>query len=252
MNRACVLSAKEAEARKIYAGLDNNRRTEALNLFLLKFGDEGPVSLKDVSEYMLSRLVQCREDVLQCLCYFCQGYYLAETGEPLFKEDFLAMRNGPRCESGFDFESNEIKAPILYRGDFGGNPYKLTRRHMETVNAVIDEFSRTSLSQITEFALQSNAFKATNPFDIISKEEMKKSFRRYLAERKKYEFENHNQHVMGILKDLLTVHKAESLVKNVEAWAAKSGDSVEHTCTVLGIDYSDFLKARRLLSDINS
>lgn len=48
-----LLNEKEAEARRVYAGLDDELRIDALNLFLLEFGDQGPAILPDVAEYIL-------------------------------------------------------------------------------------------------------------------------------------------------------------------------------------------------------
>ena len=191
----------ENEARRIYAGLDYDRRNDALNLFLRKFGDQGAVTLPDVAEYILMRLVSCRADVLHCLCYFAQGFCLAKTGKPLFGEDFRALRTGPCCDFWKGCESNEGTVTILEHGIVGGNPYKLTKDQKAIIDAVISENATYAPELIVELAAKSAAYKETKFRDIISKKAIRKYFKQELSIRKKEEFENHNPYLMKLLTD---------------------------------------------------
>jgi uncharacterized phage-associated protein len=38
---------------------------------------------------------------LQKLCYYCQAWHLAKSGQPLFKEDFARWDYGPVCRELF-------------------------------------------------------------------------------------------------------------------------------------------------------
>lgn len=118
-----ILKEKETEALKIYDSLDERQRYDALNLFLLEFGDSSPVILPDIAEYILLRLGSCRADLLDSLCYLSQGYHLAKTGTPLFGDDFRAMKIGPRSEYLTSNDTDEGIVMNLFYGDTGGNVF---------------------------------------------------------------------------------------------------------------------------------
>ena len=62
-----ILKEKEAKALKIYTSLDERRRYDALNLFLLEFGDNSPIILPDIAEYILLRQGRSWTDLLALL-----------------------------------------------------------------------------------------------------------------------------------------------------------------------------------------
>jgi hypothetical protein len=56
-------------------------------------------SIVDVAEYILRQHGEMSTMKLQKLLYYCQGWSLAWTGEPLFPEDFEAWASGPVCRA---------------------------------------------------------------------------------------------------------------------------------------------------------
>jgi uncharacterized phage-associated protein len=55
------------------------------------------VSAHDVAAAIRDRLPGIGTMKLHKLLYYCQGYHLAHTGEPLFREPLSAWDNGPVC-----------------------------------------------------------------------------------------------------------------------------------------------------------
>lgn len=54
-----------------------------------------PVSAHDVARELMARLPRLGEVKLHKLLYYCQGWHLGWTGEPLFRETIEAWANGP-------------------------------------------------------------------------------------------------------------------------------------------------------------
>jgi len=243
-----ILKEKEVEAIKIYESLDERQRYDALNLFLLEFGDSSPIILPDVAEYILLRLGRCRTDLLDSLCYLSQGYYFAKTGAPLFEDTFRAMRNGPRSKYWSKDETDEGTITILSYGYAGGNASKLNNAQRKIVDSVIDESLCLAPECVIDLTAHTEAFQNTKLHDIISKDAIKNCFRKELAERRKQEFENHNPYVRKILAKTLEEHRMETLVTSIDSLSAAYGLSVGDICSALEIDIEKYLDAKKRIT----
>jgi uncharacterized phage-associated protein len=87
-----------------------------------------------VAAYILSRTGAVEALKLQKLAYYCQAWYLAWTGGPLFPENFQAWANGPVCRELYDAHYRQYW--IL--------PGKLTERPLS-------EAQRTAINRVLDF-----------------------------------------------------------------------------------------------------
>jgi uncharacterized phage-associated protein len=64
---------------------------------------ESGVNVFDVARYILHSIGEEISTMkLQKLCYYCQAWYLAWHGKPLFPQEFEAWVNGPVCRELFN------------------------------------------------------------------------------------------------------------------------------------------------------
>ena len=59
-------------------------------------------SIFDVADYIQSSVPDAQGMRLQRLCYYAQAWSLAQSGKPLFNEDFYAWTTGPVCTQLID------------------------------------------------------------------------------------------------------------------------------------------------------
>lgn len=244
-----ILKEKEAKALKIYTSLDERRRYDALNLFLLEFGDNSPIILPDIAEYILLRQGRSWTDLLDSLCYFSQGYYLAKTGTPLFEDAFYAMMNGPRSKYWIKDETPEGTITILSYGYAGGNASKLNNDQRKIVDSVINENLCLSPDCVIDLAVHTEAFQNTKLHNIITKDAIKECFRKEIFDRKRQEFENHSPYVRKILAEILEEHRMKTLIKNIDSLAVGYGLTIEDICSTLEIDIEEYLDAKMRIAE---
>ena len=244
-----ILKEKETEALKIYDSIDERRRYDALNLFLLEFGDSSPIILPDIAEYILLILGSCRADLLDSLCYLSQGYCLANTVTPLFGDDFRALKIGPRSKYFTSSGTDEGTVTIFSYGQTGGNSFKLNKDQRKYIDSIIDDNICLSPECVIDMAAHTEAFQNTKLHDIIAKDAIKGCFRKELAERKRLDFENHSPYVREILEEALEEHRMETLVKSIASLSAAHGLSVEDICSALEIDNEEYIEAKNRITE---
>ncbi|MBR1631348.1 MAG: DUF4065 domain-containing protein [Paludibacteraceae bacterium] len=105
-------------------------------------------SVFDVAKYILHIKGKMSTWKLQKLCYYCQAWHLAWTGEELFPEDFQAWRNGPVCQELFNehrghffVDENEIG-----KGDAGN----LKENEIESVITVLNDYGEMEPYELRE------------------------------------------------------------------------------------------------------
>lgn len=104
--------------------------------------------VKDVAAAIMSYVGECTTMKLQKLLYYCQGHHLAWDGVLLFDAKIEAWANGPVVRDVYN----------LHRGKYwltppwpeGGDPTKLNRDEIETVEAVLDNFGRWTARELSD------------------------------------------------------------------------------------------------------
>lgn len=109
---------------------------------------------------------------LQKILYYCQGYNIGMTSEPLFEEDIEAWQHGP-------------VVPFIYRKykKFGANPitsFDITieapREFAGIISAVLQDKGKLSASELRNATHEELPYKKTDENKAISKELMEEYF----------------------------------------------------------------------------
>lgn len=103
----------------------------------------------NVAQHILHQSGEMSAWKLQNLCYYAQAWVLAQTGEPLFAEDFEAWSNGPVCRRLYQVikgsptvSVNDIPEDIQ-DGSF------LSEEQVDIINCMLDQYEDF---QLFEFA----------------------------------------------------------------------------------------------------
>lgn len=99
----------------------------------------------DVAEYILDKLGRLTTWKLQKLCYYCQAWSLVWDDEPLFKERIEAWANGPVIPALYEKHRGQF-----YITRVGGNPEKMKKSQIETVEAVLTVYGDKPSSWLSE------------------------------------------------------------------------------------------------------
>jgi uncharacterized phage-associated protein len=94
-----------------------------------------PVSAHDVADELRRRLGDVGAVKLQKLLYYVQGWHVAHTGEPMFKEPIKAWVNGPVVADLWADEKHERGRP---------SPRALDDTALATVEYVVDRYGNLS------------------------------------------------------------------------------------------------------------
>jgi uncharacterized phage-associated protein len=139
------------------------------------------VSAHDVAAYIIRWFQESDESdltqlKLQKLLYYCQGYFLALSGQPLFNESVSAWEHGPVVAEVYDLYKGEHgrgKYPI--NEAISGDPNRLSHEQQEICDEVLEirgQFSAWKLREMThEEAPWIEAFQR-EPNSVISRESM--------------------------------------------------------------------------------
>ncbi|MHA7261935.1 Panacea domain-containing protein [Arthrobacter sp. TMN-37] len=113
-------------------------------------------SIVDVAQFILSENGPMSTMKLQKLCYFSQGWFLAWTSRPLFREDFQAWANGPVCRELYN----------LHRGDYGVDKLnvnslgQVTDQQKRMIRAVLESYGQMSGYQLSELTHKGRPWKS--------------------------------------------------------------------------------------------
>ena len=96
-------------------------------------------SVFSVARYILEQLGNVSAWKLQKLCYYCQAWSLAWTGEPIFQEEFEAWRNGPVCRDLFRAHQGRFIVTLSDIPSGNGND-SLTDDQKDTIDSVLQTY----------------------------------------------------------------------------------------------------------------
>lgn len=145
-----------------------NRVAERIIALHRKMYEESPTNMK-----------------LQKLCYYAQGYFLAERkGTPLFSEDFQAWALGPVCRELYDSYKSYRYLPINV--DINESPLDSDlEEHIEAIVASYGRYDAAALSTMTHKEEPWVSARGTTPEGgncetVISKKVMQQYFSKVL------------------------------------------------------------------------
>ncbi|MBI1308613.1 MAG: DUF4065 domain-containing protein [Proteobacteria bacterium] len=102
----------------------------------------------DVAKYiLLTQGVAITTWKLQKLVYYSQAWSLVWDDAPLFNEEIQAWANGPVCPDLYNAHRGEFS--ISHEG-IDGDPDKLEKNQIDTINKVIEHYSKLSAHQLSE------------------------------------------------------------------------------------------------------
>jgi len=116
-----------------------------------------PFTANEIADYLVWRAAQEQPDdpdyltplKLQKLLYFVQGWYLAQTGAPLFRDEIRAWRDGPVVESVYSAYKHLGKNPITTPP---AEPPELTPDAKAIVETVWDRYKAYSAFKLSDMA----------------------------------------------------------------------------------------------------
>ena len=111
---------------------------------------------------------------LQKLVYFCQGYYLALQGSPLFNETIEAWDHGPVCPKLYQSLKRYGPSPITSSVD--PEKIQLNEKERAIINMVYDAYSQYSASYLRKITHNEGPWKITRPRTEITKYAMSQYF----------------------------------------------------------------------------
>lgn len=92
------------------------------------------------ARYVLEKCGPMSTWKLQKLCYYCQAWSLAWTGEPIFQEDFEAWSNGPVCPELFHAHKGLFIVALSDIPARRESEPALTDEQKETIDCVLEEY----------------------------------------------------------------------------------------------------------------
>jgi len=133
----------------------------------------------DVANYILEISREDSEDgeyelishmKLQKLVYFCQGYFLALQGKPLFPDPIEAWTHGPVCPKLYHILKGYGSSPITANVD----PSKiiLTENEKHLIGMVYDAYGQYSASRLRKITHEKGPWKTSLANTLIPQETM--------------------------------------------------------------------------------
>ena len=111
---------------------------------------------------------------LQKLVYFCQGYYLALQGKPLFNEPIEAWAHGPVCPKLYNTFKRYRSSPITMSID--PDNIKLDEKEEAIINMVYGAYGQYSASRLRHITHAEGPWKTTALNSVIPEKEMTQYF----------------------------------------------------------------------------
>jgi len=133
----------------------------------------------DVANYILEISREESEDgeyelishmKLQKLIYFCQGYFLALQGRPLFSEPIEAWPHGPVCPKLYHILKGYGSSPITAIID--PSRITLTEKERRIIGMVYDSYGQYSASRLRKITHEEGPWKTSPANDLIPQEAM--------------------------------------------------------------------------------
>jgi uncharacterized phage-associated protein len=110
---------------------------------------------------------------LQKLLYYAQGCYLAQKGESLFKEDFLAWEHGPVIRTIYDKFKKFGANGIQYEDDY---EEKIDEDTIALLKRVYNKFGQYTAWKLRDMTHQETPWKETQRNSVIDKKIIKDYF----------------------------------------------------------------------------
>ena len=111
---------------------------------------------------------------LQKLLYYAQGYYLAQKGVPLIKEDFLAWEHGPVIRTIYDRFKVHGSNGIEYEEDY---EEKIDEETNSILMKVYNHFAQYSAWTLRDMTHSETPWKNTARNEVIPKRDIEKYFK---------------------------------------------------------------------------
>lgn len=96
-------------------------------------------NVRDVAAYILEKIGTMSPWKLQKLIYYGQAWALVWGDAPLFNEPIEAWQNGPIVRELYKLHRGLFE---LHPGDIDGNPNVLDENHKDTIDNVLDYYSK--------------------------------------------------------------------------------------------------------------
>jgi len=114
--------------------------------------ENNSVSYQDVADFFLAIANERGETItnlrLQKLVYYAQAWFLANTGKPLFEEDFEAWVHGPVLPVLYDKYKELGPKPIVTELKFPDVEKRFGKSELEILNAVADVYMQYGAYQM--------------------------------------------------------------------------------------------------------
>lgn len=112
-------------------------------------------NVHDVAAYILSKTGPISAMKLQKLVYFSQAWSLVWDDRPLFEEHIEAWANGPVVPELYDLH----KGSFILTSWSAGDPGALDAAAVETVNAVLEYYTKYNAQELSDLTHQGRPWK---------------------------------------------------------------------------------------------
>jgi uncharacterized phage-associated protein len=135
---------------------------------------EGEINIFDIAKYILHSIGgEISTMKLQKLCYYCQAWYLAKNGKPLFSNEFEAWINGPVCRELFDAHKGWFGIQYENVSQALCGRTELPEEIAMHVDRVLEGYGQYNGAELSEISHKEDPWKRAKRNAIISMDSMK-------------------------------------------------------------------------------
>ena len=102
-------------------------------------------SVRDVAQYILSKIGKTTTWKLQKLVYYTQAWHLVWDDEPLFDEEIQAWANGPVCPDLYNIHKGNFFISSVRGADYN----RLRDNERETIDIVVDHYGKNTGQELS-------------------------------------------------------------------------------------------------------
>jgi len=106
-------------------------------------------TIVDVVYYILSKK-EMNSKKIQTMCYYVQGWYVANYGKFLFKEDFEAWAHGAICPALY-LKFREYETAEIYVSEENAKNVELTKKQKQFIDLVIKKYRYYTANELVEY-----------------------------------------------------------------------------------------------------
>lgn len=152
---------------------------------IFEWREENMATIFDVAQFIITSKQEISGWYLQKLCYYAQGIYSAEYGNPLFTSDFMKNINGPVCTELIR-TSNGAPVFVYTKKTLNkGDARHLSKDELDVLDYVMSYYGEKSPGELEKICLDEPPCKSTSVGEIIPWQVIVEYFKEVIERRDK-------------------------------------------------------------------